>query len=191
MRQLFKILPIIALLFFPAAQAQEMEVPLDLQFKLILKALSFDRSLPARCGDSLDFCIVYQSKFLQSEHIKREVLRMAQNDIRMSSLDNIPIAWKTLDLQKPGDFSSFIQHTSVDVLYVTPLRTVDLTSIADFCRIHKINSVTGVTEYLDFGLALAVGAFGDKPILIINLPAAKAEGSDYSSQLLKLAKVIE
>ena len=191
MRQLIKIIPIITFLFFPVVQAQEMEVPLELQFKLILKALSFDRSLPERCGDSLDFCILYQSKFLPSEHIKREVLRMAQNDSRMSSLDNIPIAWKTLDLQKPADLTSIIQHKTVDILYVTPLRTVDITSIADFCRSYKINSVTGVTEYLDRGLALAIGAFGDKPMLIINLPAAKAEGADYSSQLLKLSKVIE
>jgi len=191
MRQFLKILPILTLLSLSAAQAQEMEVPLELQFKLILKALSFDRSLTERCGDSLDFCILYQAKFLQSENIKRELLRMTQNDEKMKSLDNVPIVWKTLDYNRPADLSSIIHNTTVDVLYITPLRTVDISSIADFCHNYKINSVTGVPEYLEKGLTLAVGAFGDIPLIIINLPAAKAEGSDYSSQLLKLAKVIE
>jgi len=38
---------------------------------------------------------------------------------------------------------------------------------------------------------VGVGLKGESPEIIINLPAAREEGSDFSSSLLKLARVIE
>jgi hypothetical protein len=48
-----------------------------------------------------------------------------------------------------------------------------------------------VPDYVGAGCAVGIGTEGEKPLIIINLPAAKAEGADFSSQLLQLAKVIE
>jgi iron complex outermembrane receptor protein len=60
----------------------------------------------------------------------------------------------------------------------------------DVSRAKKIMTLTGVPDYVELGLSVAIGIKGRKPQITINLPAAKAEGINFSSQLLKLAKVI-
>jgi hypothetical protein len=77
------------------------------------------------------------------------------------------------------------------LIYVAPLRAYDVTKISNLSKKLKILTLTGVNEYIDFGLSITIGVKGDKPQIIINLPSAKAEGADFSSQLLKLATVIE
>ena len=62
--------------------------------------------------------------------------------------------------------------------------------ITGVSRAKKVITLTSVPDYVESGLAVGIGVKGGKPRIIINLPAAKAEGANFSSQLLRLAKVI-
>ena len=50
--------------------------------------------------------------------------------------------------------------------------------------------MTGVPEYVDQGVAVGVGIRKDRPLIIVNLEQARAEGSVFSSQLLALARIV-
>ena len=63
--------------------------------------------------------------------------------------------------------------------------------ITNLSRDKKILTLTGVPDYVDSGLTVGIGTKGRKPRIIINLLAAKAEGADFSSGLLNLAKVVK
>ena len=83
-----------------------------------------------------------------------------------------------------------ISRNKVNILYIAPLRTLELNRITRLSRARKLMTLTGVPHYVKSGLAVGIGVRGKNPRIIINLPAARAEGSNFSSQLLRLAKVI-
>ncbi|MCK4591646.1 MAG: YfiR family protein, partial [Candidatus Latescibacteria bacterium] len=84
-----------------------------------------------------------------------------------------------------------VSRNNIDILYVAPLRALGVKTITGVSRAKRILTLTGVPDYVESGLAVGIGIKGEKPRVIINSPAAKAEGADFSSQLLKLAKVIK
>ncbi|MFL5494852.1 MAG: YfiR/HmsC family protein [Gemmatimonadales bacterium] len=80
-------------------------------------------------------------------------------------------------------------HDGVRVAYVTPLRAVPTSDVAAATREHQVVSVTGVVQYVEEGLAVAVDAKGERPQIVINLAASRAEGAAFAGQLLKLARL--
>ena len=79
----------------------------------------------------------------------------------------------------------------VGILYVAPLRSVDVRLIGELCRSLRVPAFSGVSSYVNEGLALGVERRGGKATILINLTAARRSGSDFSSQLLRFAEVIE
>ena len=177
------------ILWMAGSWAQEMIVPVETQFNLFLKILTFDRNLKARVGDELVIGLVYQGKFRVSLNARNEAVK-ALSKSPINKIEGIPIRQVSIDLDE-SDLDSTVFKEGVDVLYISPLRAVVIKKITDLSRAKKITTLTGVPEYVESGLAVGIGTKGEKPLIIINLLAAKKEGADFSSQLLKLAKVIE
>ena len=84
-----------------------------------------------------------------------------------------------------------VSSQSVDVLYVCIGMEADLPAIIEVTRKRKMVSIGSREEHVQTGLALGVFPVDGKPTIVVNLPAAKAEGSAFSSDLLRLAKVIK
>jgi len=169
--------------------AQEMEVPIEVQFPLLLKVLAFDRSLKTRVGEEIVIGIVYQEKFRASLNVKDEVEALA-GMISPRTIQDVPFRTVAIDLASPR-FRDILADQGVDILYVAPLRAVGVEEIAAISRERRLTTLSGVPDYVEKSLAVGVGIKGEKPMILINLPAARAEGANFSSQLLKLAKVIE
>jgi hypothetical protein len=74
---------------------------------------------------------------------------------------------------------------------VTPLRAADLRLLMAAARTSRITTVTGVPEYVETGLAIGIGVKGERPEIVINLTASRAEGADLDAQLLKLARIVK
>ena len=83
------------------------------------------------------------------------------------------------------------EEEGIDVFYVAPLRAIEVRKIAEISRLNGIKTITGVPEYVSDGLGVGIGLLKQRPLIIINLKAARAEGSEFRSQLLKLSRVIE
>ncbi|RQW03503.1 YfiR family protein [candidate division KSB1 bacterium] len=168
--------------------AQDIAVPIEVQYPLLLKVLTFDRNLKNRIGKEIVIGIVFQSNFKASRKLKDRLERVIQ-DSPIKTVEGIPIKPVAIDLDKTN-LNEMIKQQNVDILYIAPLRAYAIGQISDISRNQKILTTTGVPDYVEAGLAVGVGLKGAKPELIINLPAVKNEGCDFSSQLLKLAKVI-
>jgi hypothetical protein len=50
--------------------------------------------------------------------------------------------------------------------------------------------MAGLIEYLRTGLSVGIGVRNDRPHIMINLAAAKAEGAAYQAQLLRMSEII-
>lgn len=179
------LLAVLALL--PAAgrmAAQQMPLPVELQFSLFYRILSYDRNQPSRAGDGLVIGVVYQSGFRSSRAARDEAVRQ-----QPPAAAGHPARFVSIDLDAAADVATALAETPCDVLYITPLRAVSIGDIAAVSRRRRLPTLTGVPQYVESGLGVGVGLRDERPEILVNLEAARAEGSDFSAQLLRLARV--
>jgi hypothetical protein len=70
------------------------------------------------------------------------------------------------------------------------MRGADVWGVAKVARARDIRTITGVPEYVQRGLSVAIGPRDDRPVIILNLDAARAEGAAYQAQLLRLTNIV-
>jgi len=70
------------------------------------------------------------------------------------------------------------------------MRGADIEQIVRIARARRIRTMAGLTDYLVIGLSVGIGVRNDRPRIMINLDAAKAEGAAYQAQLLQMAELV-
>jgi hypothetical protein len=170
------------------ASAQDMAVPVDVQVPLLAKILGFDRTLPGGPSDEVVLGVLFQGKYRTSANVAAEV-RDAINRSQQS-IGGRPVRMVGIDLDETPNLEASLTRLHVTVLYVTPLRAIDLQALTTTTRASRIPTVTGVPEYVETGLGIGIGIKGERPEIVINLGASRAEGADLNAQLLKLARIV-
>lgn len=167
--------------FGASADEPEMAVPVDVQLALFANVLKLDHNFDGT--RALVIGIVYQEEYRPSVLVKDDVIAALH---RMKpSMRAIALEIGSQDLLRQR-----IAAAAVDVIYVTPLRAVDVAEIARITRGRGVRTFTGVPAYVDAGLAVGIGMRKNRPLIIINLAGARAEGASFSSQLLTLARIV-
>jgi hypothetical protein len=169
--------------------AQEMPVSAAIQYPLLLKILSYDRNLSERAGTDLVIGVVYQSRYRPSQAVQ-EQLHAAENTSSIRQIQGHTVRLIPIDLTNLDQLEQTIRQKQVNVLYVTPLRSVDIRQLAALCQRNHIGSLTGMPEYLGQGLAVGIGIKENRPDILINLEAARSMGLDLSAQLLRLVTIV-
>jgi hypothetical protein len=60
----------------------------------------------------------------------------------------------------------------------------------DYCRKHKIQTMTGLPDLVGKGVTIIVGIHNKKPKILIDLENAKKEGIEFDPAILKIATEI-
>ena len=175
------IVALVAALRLPAPE-QEMAVPVDLQFSLFYRILTYDRTLERRAADGLVIGVVFQRRFRESALARDLAIRQLPPDAA-----GFRVRFVSIDLDDV-DLASAAVEGGCDVLYVTPLRAVSLRTVTSVSRARGLLTLTGVAAYVEQGLAVGIGLRGDRPEILVNVAASRAEGADFSAQLLGLAR---
>jgi hypothetical protein len=163
--------------------AQDVAVPVEVQVPLFIKILSFDRTLGSRPAGPLIVGVLYQGEYRASADIASQVRRALKDsgeDLRIVSID----------LDHTPDLLNALSHQHLHVLYVSPLRAIDLKTVTITSRQVGVRTVTGVPKYVEDGLGIGIDLKGERPEIVVNLLASRAEGSDLDAQLLKLARIV-
>jgi hypothetical protein len=173
------------------AHAQEMAAPAEVQIPLLFKILTFDRGLGARPpGKVIVIAVVFQTGFRASLVARNQIVD-ALKAMQDATISGHPVRWVAVEWKDGEQLRQALNHERTDVVYLTPVRGVELDPITRAARTGGMTTFTGVTRYVEQGLALSVGIVRERPQIIVNLPATRAEGSDFTSQLLRLCKVIQ
>ena len=174
-----------------AAHAQEMAAPAAIQVPLLFKILTFDRRMGTRRpGEVIVIAVVFQSGYRASLVAKNHVVD-ALEAMQHSTISGHPVRWVAVELKDREQLRLALINEGTDVVYVTPLRGVDLDPLMRMARAAGMTTFTGVPLYVEQGLALGIGLVRERAEIIINLSATRAEGSDFNSQLLRVSRVIE
>jgi hypothetical protein len=161
--------------------AETSPIPAAVQLLLFGKIWMFDRSVAG--NDHLVVAVLYQSTLRSSAEAKDQLIAA----VRAGGLKIrcIPVA-----LDDAENVSHELQHVNADVFYVTEMRGISIADVVRVSRARHIKTITVVEGYVEAGLATGLRVRNDKPVIIVNLSAAKAEGSDLTAQLLRVSTVI-
>ncbi len=165
-------------------------VPIDLQYQLLLKILTFDRNLKKRVGNEIVLGIAYESGYQESLKAKDELLKAA-SELGNQKVGDLPVRFVPIGVKEEGGLAAQLHQEHINILYVAPMRNLDVGVFASVCQAMGIMSLTGVPSYIERGISFGFDLQGGKLGIIVNLPSAKAEGTDFSSKLLHLVRVLE
>jgi hypothetical protein len=174
-----------------SAFADNGQVPVDLQVKLILTALTYDKNLEARANGELNIGILY---FPTSSHSKQEADLFAKT---LEGFKNKKISGRSFNgivlvYADNGELSKKITDKKVDVIYIAQGKKELIEKILKVTQSQKILSCTGKSEYVSScGVTMAVGLKNQKAKLYLNLSSAKQEGADFSAKFLRVAEIVD
>jgi hypothetical protein len=150
------------------AQAQDMPVPPELQVAIFKKVFSYDKTIP---GGTPKMLVAFSDA---SAGIKDQVIKAFK--------DSGIIATSAKVDQLQGSISG------INVLYIAP----GVSGVKQLCQKNGILSITGMPSLVESGEAsVGLSVSENKPKILVNLKALKAEGHELSSNLLQLAKIIQ
>jgi hypothetical protein len=165
------------------------QVSPDKQAVILARALAYDDNLHARAGESLVIAVLFKPGQGSSENAADAVVR-AFKGIEGVKVQNLPLHVVKLAYSGKDALHAAIGSQGIDALYVSPGLEGDQGGIRDESHRSHVLTIASKEEQLNAGLSLGVFLFDGKTTITVNLPASKEEGAAFSSELLRLARVI-
>ena len=173
------------------ASADNGKVPVDLQVKLILTALTYDKNLETRANGQLNIGILY---FPESSQSKKEADQFAETleGFKDKKISGRSFVGTLLTYSDNGGLSKKIIDKNIDVIYIAQGEKELIERVLKVTQSEKILSCTGKAEYVSScGVSMAVGLKDNKPKIYLNLSSAKSEGADFSAKFLRVAEIVD
>ena len=164
-------------------------VPEEIQVPLFLKILTYDRSLEAKVKDTIRIGILYFPKDARSEKNKGAIIENLRLN-KDKTINGIPFNFMEIEFSDEKKLDEVIKKRRINVLYVSSDGSAMIKKISLITQAEKILTITGRVDYVNQGISVGLAVKEEKPQIVINLSSAKAEGSDFSANLLKVCKVI-
>jgi hypothetical protein len=163
-------------------------VPYDVQVPLLLKALTYDRSLKTRAGDAVRIAIVMPAK---SGRGAVDDLQAAVQGLPDRTVNGLPVSFREVTAEGGADLEQALQGGRWAAAIIMPgFGPGQIGEFRRVCASRQVLAVAAEVGDVERGLAFGVGAQGGKPQIVVNLPTVKACGSDFDLALLRLSKVL-
>ncbi|MEW6776532.1 MAG: YfiR family protein [Bdellovibrionota bacterium] len=176
---------VLALLLFPPVSVAEEAVPIATQVPILFKLFSMDKNLSRHGGSEFSFALFFDSKNGESRRQREEFERTLGGGRKVGGL---LIAFRAYDVSEGMDFEKVLQESAG--LYAAAGIERHLDKILSASRARSVTAASGSASLAEKGFAIGFEIDQGRPRIVINLPAAKAQGCDFSADVLKLARVI-
>jgi hypothetical protein len=181
MKKILSLIIVIFLITSAAPAFAQMDVPASLQVALFYKIFDFDRNLTETAGQEIVIGIFYDPNTPRSKQAKQEI------EENFSKLSERKIGGKSVIIR---EITAVEQLRGINIVYVTPGNDASINEIVKKCHLYKTLGVSGVEEYAQKGLAIAIELNDQKPRIIINKSGAELCGANLSSKIMALAQII-
>ena len=177
--------------FMPASVSSDNgDVPVELQAKLLLTALTYDKNLGKSEDETLHIGLLYFPEVNQSKKEALEFYKVLENfkdkKVRGLNLNTVLFACNGC-----SNLRSKISAEHIDVLYISKAKKEVVKEVIEVTQSNKVLSLTSAASYVSMcGISMAVGLKENKPKIYLNLSSAKAEGADFSAKLLRVVEIV-
>jgi len=170
-----------------AGHAADGMLPVSQQVTLLLKVLTYNRTLMQRQTPELQLAVVYQPDRPDSresfEAFQAEFEKVADRTVRGHRVTLVPVPVRSAEHWSPPT-------TPVDIVYVAPVADDLLPLLTAWTRERKIVSVTAIEGYVESGISLALVMRRNRTGVTISAPASALEGSRWSEEFLGLCRIV-
>jgi uncharacterized protein DUF4154 len=162
------------------------------QALLLLRVLVYDRNLKARAGTTVRVAVTYRAGDgdREAERERDEVVAAFEAVSREVVAAGLPVEIAAVPYRDPADFDARLAAAHPASVYACASLRAAAKDIARASRAHGALSAAGQREAVEAGLAIGLVNRGPRAGVVVNLPAAKAEGADLDAALLAIAEVI-
>jgi hypothetical protein len=169
--------------------AQDRQLPVELQAALLLKVVSYEKTLSTLVEEELVVGIIYQPDLSRSRDT-RSVMTRALRSASAAASAGVTVRVVDIPLDGAGELPFDLRGRGVHVVYIAPLRAVRLSDVLAGIGTPGLLSFTGEDGQLRDGVAVGLSLSGDRAVVRIDLVSVRAVGAEFSSQLLKHAQII-
>lgn len=179
----------LAVLFAVRTAAGSLAVPFDVQVPLMLKALTYDRSLKARVGDQVRIAVLHPS---EGEPGAAENLTTALRNLPGRTLNGLPVTFRHFTVRNEAVVEQALRDGRWAAAYVMPgFSSAELAQIRRACESQRVLAMAADAGEVERGMAFGVDSRDGKPQLVVNLSSTRAFGSEFDLALIRLSRVIQ
>jgi hypothetical protein len=173
----------------PRASADDMPIPAQSQVPILLKILTYDRKLEESDRDVIRIGVLYAPHNRQSSRWRSEICEQLEAHSG-KTINGTPHVYEAVAYTSIAKLNNLLSDREIDILYISGGLSEGLGDILALCREHGVFTMSGVAEYVDAGICVALGIGDGKPEIVVDLPTVRAVGSDLKASLLRLCRVI-
>ncbi len=141
-------------------------------------------------GNDIVFGVLSKPGNTASEEMGAAMLKAFRGLVN-AKLQGMAVIVRPLSYSTQAALLSAVISQGIDALYVCVGLDPDLPAIFEVTRKRHIVSLASREEQVIRGLSLGVFAIDSKPTIVLNLPASRSEGAAFTTDLLRVAKVIK
>jgi hypothetical protein len=156
---------------------------------LILRILSYDHNLRMRAGERVTVLVLHHP-YEESSLRAREELVGSLKKMQRVKVAGLPINVVSAAYADSRGFESRLAQTRPAAVIVCPGLEGDLGSISTVTRRASALTISTSEPDVRRGLSVAIVRRDGKDRIIINVPAARAEGARFDAGLLQLATIV-
>jgi hypothetical protein len=163
----------------------------DRRALVMLRVLAYDNHLRERIGDEVRIVIVYPPGDGGAAESARWTAAFA--NVRKLKVDGRPVvvALHRFETAKLLDRALADQRTAAVLACSGLVKAIGIADLTALTRAHKALSFSTREAEVVSGIAIGVVPGAERDELVVNLPAATAEGVKFDAGLLQLARTVE
>lgn len=172
------------------ARADVKDLSASSQALLLLRVLAYDRKLKERVGSAVTVTILSRQGDKESEARTNALHKAFEQVSRDVVVAGLTVKSEVVPYRDQGRLDAAMELSRSAMVYADRALTSSVAEIAVVTRKRKVLSADGSKEMVEAGLAVGVVPRGSRAAIIINLPAAKKEGTELDPALLEIAEVL-
>lgn len=182
----------LGLCFALGAPAFAAELAPKQQALLAARVLAYDRNLKRRSnGKVAAIAVLYQEGDQASESQSLDMSSALEELTASATIDELPVRVATIAYSGAAELDKKLLQLHPVALYVCPGMGDVLSVVSMVARKRAILTITSTGAYVKAGLSIGLLRLEERPLIVVNLPAARAEGADLDAALLRIAEVLK
>lgn len=164
---------------------QEIQVPVEIQYQLILKSLGYVKTAEGQNdGQPYTISVLYQSKN-RTSFLNMEEFAKAYKILGVEGVSR-PVQFKYIDLSEQPQWIEAAGGTNM--LYITPLRAVALGPITEHCNQNGILTVSSQPLSSAGDIVMGFTLVGDRPRIQVHQAASQKAGIRFSAAFMQIVQ---
>jgi hypothetical protein len=172
-----------------ASVAYAGEVPPEKLATILTRTLSYDDHLTGRAHGAVVIAVLWKSDDPRSK-ASADVMVPAFKRLEHVHVQGMPLGIVQLAWESPARLKAQLAEQGIDMLFVCPGLSSVVSQITTATRAAQVVTAAALPDDVRDGLSVGVSMEDSQSTISVNLAASRAEGAAFSSELLRLARIV-